>query len=250
MNLEPYFTDGRRVIYNGDCLAVLAQLEERSVDAVITDPPYCAGSVSEASRTAAKGQGLRSGNLRRFGWFVGDNMGTAGLSWLLRSVAVESRRILKSSGSLLVFCDWRMFASLEPAIESAGLRFQGLVVWDKGSMGLGLGFRSQHELILHFTNGAPKYHAADVPNVIRAARVGASDRVHQTEKPVALMGKLVRVLVPEGGLAVDPFFGSGSTGVACRENACRCIGIEQDPHLCEVAAARLRQRALFDEAAG
>ncbi len=80
----------------GDCLEVMKQMPDGSVDAVITDPPYCSGSVSEASRTAAKGQGLRSENIQRLGWFVGDNMGTAGLVWLIRSMAVESLRLLKA----------------------------------------------------------------------------------------------------------------------------------------------------------
>ena len=125
-------------LHRGDCLDVMRSIEAGSVDAVVTDPPYCAGSVSEASRTGAKGQGLRSQTLTRFGWFVGDNMGTAGITWLLRSIAVEAVRVLKPSGSLLVFCDWRMYSALQPAIESAGLRTQGLIVWDKGSMGAGM----------------------------------------------------------------------------------------------------------------
>ena len=90
-------------LIRGDCLEVMKSMPDGCVDAVITDPPYCSGSVSEASRTAAKGQGLRSKNIQRLGWFVGDNMGTAGLVWLIRSMAVESLRLLKGNGSLLIF---------------------------------------------------------------------------------------------------------------------------------------------------
>ena len=78
-------------LYLGDCLDILPGLE--AADAMITDPPYCSGGVSEASRSAAKGQGLRSDNLTRFGGFVGDNMGTAGPACLLREVAANGARL-------------------------------------------------------------------------------------------------------------------------------------------------------------
>src|SRR5688572_24490133 len=128
-------------LYCGDALTAVRSLADASIDAVVTDPPYCSGAVAEASRTAAKGQGLLSENLRRFGWFTGDNMTTAGLAFLLRDLAFESVRVVKPTGSMVVFCDWRMVPNVVPAIESAGLRYQNLIVWDKGAIGLGTGFR-------------------------------------------------------------------------------------------------------------
>lgn len=232
-------------LVNGDALDGLAELEDGAVDAIVTDPPYCSGAVGEAQRARAPGQGIRSENLRRFGWFTGDNMSTAGLVFLLRSIAFESVRVVHPAGSLLVFCDWRMLPSLEPSIESAGLRYQGLVVWDKGSMGLGTGFRPQHELIMHFTYGAPVYHSASVSNVIRSSRVSADDRTNKAQKPVDLIEKLISVACPEGGTVLDPFFGSGSTAEACKRIGRKCIGFERDEKQCEQAANRLRQEVLF-----
>lgn len=242
-------TIGEATLYHGDCLEILAILDP--FDALITDPPYCSGSVSEAGRTAAKGQGLRSENLTRFGWFVGDNMGTAGLVFLLRSVAFRALDRMSPEGSALFFCDWRMVPNLAPAIESAGMRFQNLVVWDKGAMGLGMGFRAQHEIVLHFTAGSPKYHDLGTPNVIRASRVTADDREHQTQKPIDLMQRLVRVCCPVGGTVVDPFMGSGSTALAAIAESRRFVGIERDPEhfatACERVRNAYRQRSLFGE---
>lgn len=225
-------------IKHGDCIEIMRTLEPSSIDAVVTDPPYCAGGVSEASRSRAKGQGLRSENLRRFGWFVGDNMGTAGLAFLLRSIGFESARLLRPSGSMLVFMDWRMAPYLIPAIESSGLRYQNLIVWDKESMGLGMGFRAQHELIAHFTNGAPKYHDRSSANVIRCRRVSSGEREHQTQKPTALLRELIEVCSPVGGMVLDPFCGSGSTLVAARESERSAIGIEREAEYVEIARAR------------
>lgn len=207
------------------------------------DPQYCAGSVSEAKRTAAKGQGLRSETLSRFGWFTGDNMGTAGLVFLLRAVAWQALSVVKPTGHMLCFCDWRMMASVGPSIESAGWRFQNLVVWDKGHMGLGNGFRAQHELILHFTAGAPTYYDKATSNVLTSKRVHHTEREHQTQKPVDLLQRLIRVVCPRDGLVLDPFAGSGSTGVAALQNGCRFVGVERESEYVEIAMRRLSHAA-------
>lgn len=232
---------GEWTLIEGEALEVLATLPTGSADALVMDPPYCAGAVSEAQRTRADGQGLRSENLKRFGWFVGDNMGTAGLAFLLRSVVCECLRVVRPTGSALIFCDWRMMPTLAPAIESAGVRYQGLVVWDKGSLGLGVGFRCRHELVMHFTFGSPEYHARDVANVITCPRVDKEDREHQTQKPLRLLRDLIRVVCPKGGTVLDPFAGSGATGLACLTEGRRFIGVERDPAYVAIARRRLSE---------
>lgn len=234
-------TIGPCTLYCGDAIPCIAGLAEHSIDSLITDPPYCAGAISEAQRTRAAGQGMRSDTIRRFGWFTGDNMGTAGLSMLLRTVAFEACRVCRATASMLVFCDWRMLATLEPSIESAGVRFQNLVVWDKGSMGLGSGFRAQHELILHFTFGSPVYCDLGTGNVIRCPRVGSEDRIHQTEKPVDLLKQLIEVVTHPGQTILDPFMGSGSTAEACIALERSFIGIERDPEHFQSACRRIEQ---------
>jgi DNA modification methylase len=225
-------------IIRGDALDILRSLPRASIDAVITDPPYCSGAVAETNRTAAKGQGHRR-DRQRFGWFTGDNMGTAGLVFLLRAVAFESVRLLRPTGSLLVFCDWRMAANVTPAIESAGLRHQNIIVWDKRSMGLGLGFRMQHEFVLHFTNGAPRYYHLGTGNVLRVGRIQADARLHQTEKPVELIERLIRVVCPPDGVILDPFGGSGTTAIAAASCGRDAICIERDPAAIAVAERRI-----------
>lgn len=228
---------GNALLIQGDAIDLIPTLPR--VDAVITDPPYCSGAFTEAARTAAKGQGIRSEN--RVAWFVGDNMGTAGLVFLLRTIAYRALEILSTEGSFLIFTDWRMVPTLAPAIESAGLRYQNMIVWDKGSLGLGTGFRPQHEIILHFTNGAPKYYDFSTANIVRAKRVSTATREHQAQKPVDLMQQLIRVVTPPGGVVLDPFCGSGSTGVAAMIEGRRFIGIDRDSNHIETASARIRE---------
>lgn len=241
-------------IIHGDCLVEMRKLDGEGVrvDAVICDPPYCSGGVTEAGRGSATHQGLRTETMRdgRFRWFDGDVMTTAGLCFLLREVAVAAYDLLPSSGHILMFADWRMVPMLAPAIESAGFRYRSMIVWDKGSMGCGLGFRPAHEIILHFTGRAPAFHSASCGNVIRAKRVHTSERDHPAEKPVTLLRELIKVVSPPGGMVLDCFAGSGSLGVAAEAEGRQAILIERDAGMCAEMARRATQRAgLFAEVA-
>ncbi len=98
MKPTPAWEHERAQLYLGDALMTLEALDAFRFDAIVTDPPYCSGAVSETSRVQAPGQGRRSETLRRFPWFRGDNMGTAGLAWLLRAAAnvITCRRVRRS----------------------------------------------------------------------------------------------------------------------------------------------------------
>jgi len=227
-------------LYCDEALEFLCEMEPASVDAIITDPPYASGGFSEAQRKGARGQGLRFSTRKKQGWFGSDNMGTAGIAWLLRSIAVQAFRVLPPTGSMLVFTDWRQVPNLVPAIESAGLCYQNLLVWAKPSPALGRGFRAQHELVLHFTHGpVAEYYDQGAGNVIQCKRPSSTRRIHPAQKPVDLLAKLIRVVAPPDGLILDPFAGSGATLAAARATGHRAIGVERDEARCQVAAEYL-----------
>lgn len=219
-----------------DALTVLEGLDDPR--ALVCDPPYASGGFSEAAKLKAKGQGLRTETLAAKGWFSGDAMSSAGLGRLLRECAVSFCDQARDGATLSFFCDWRMVPTLAPWIESAGVRLQNIVVWNKGAAGLGTGFRAQHEFILHFSKGTPDYASASFGNVLAAPRM-PSDRQHPTEKPVALMRAIIDTVAHRGALVVDPFMGSGTTGVAAIQGGRRFIGGERDPIHFETALARL-----------
>lgn len=244
-------TIGDSTLYLGDALAVMQAVPSVKARALISDPPYCSGGFTEAAKRSAKGQGLRSETLRESDWFGGDNMTSAGLQWMLRSIAVAFKgHALAEDCTASFFADWRMVPLLATAIESAGLRYQGMPVWDKQAAGLGTGFRAQHECIMHFSIDTPRYHSKSYGNVIRAPRM-SSDRDHPTEKPVMLMAALVDVQTEPGSLVLDPFMGSGSTGVAAVGMGRRFVGIEHDPVHFDTACRRIEaaynQPRLFAE---
>lgn len=244
---------GRAKLYLGDALGIMQSLPSVGAQAMICDPPYCSGGFTEAAKRSAKGQGLRSETLRESGWFGGDNMTAGGLQWLLRAVAVAFKgHAAGGFATASFFADWRMVPLLAQAVEAAGLRFQSMPIWDKQAAGLGTGFRAQHECILHFSIDTPRYYSASFGNVLRHPRM-ASERDHPTEKPVPIMAALVKVQSDLDGVVLDPFMGSGSTGVAALQNGRRFVGIEHDPVHFETACRRIedaqRQGDMFLESA-
>jgi site-specific DNA-methyltransferase (adenine-specific) len=237
--MRPYYDDGTCVIYHGDCLDVLADMET-PVDAVVTDPPYASGTRLEAQKSS-------SGAMLRAGRFADrpielDQMTTTGFVWLLRSVAMGVRSLLPEGGSFLSFIDWRQWPNLVAALETCNYRVQGMVVWDKGHFGLGNGFRSQHELICHASKGTPNVYDKGTGNVQRFARQEPDD--HPSPKPEGLMGRLIKVVTEADGVVLDPFMGSGTTLVAAKHMSRRAIGIEAEEPYCEIAAKRLAQEVL------
>ena len=237
--MKPYYEADGITIYHGDALEVMGSIEI-SVDAVLTDPPYASGSRTEASRVS-------SGAMLRAGRFSDrpidlDQMTTTGFIWLMRQTALRCYPLIPDGGSFLSFIDWRQWPNLVGALETCNYRVQGMVVWDKMSMGLGNGFRAQHELICHASKGVPTVVDRGLGNVLRHKRDAPTD--HPSPKPPGLLRDLLSVVTEADALVLDPFMGSGSTLVACREAGRRVIGIESVEAYCEVAAKRLAQGVL------
>lgn len=236
----------RERVQIGDCIEEMRRIPAASVDCVLTDPPFSSGTRREAAKGIRKSMNRGTEDAE---WFGSDSLTTNGFLFLLRACAIEWRRVLKPGGHVLCFIDWRMASWCADAIESADLRRAGLIVWDKTYFGMGSCFRNQHEFIWHFTNGvgSPPLRR-DVGNVIRCKPIRKGR--HPTEKPVELLETLLSVVCPEGGAVLDPFAGSGSTGVAASRLGMRFIGIEREAGHAEVAQARIASDApLFAGAA-
>ena len=243
--MTPYYDDGTCTIYHADALDVL-RATELAIDAVVTDPPYASGSRKEGGR-AASGSMLRGehiANARLSAPIDLDQMTTTGFVWTMREVALAAYDSLIDGGSFLSFIDWRQWPQLVGALESCNLRVQTMIVWDKGAMGLGNGFRNQHELVCHASKGVPIVHNKSTGNVLASKRDRPDDIGHPSPKPVGLMARLIEVACPPGGLVVDPFMGSGSTLLAARSVGRRCIGIEKSVDYCQIAVKRLEQGVL------
>lgn len=240
--MRPYYEDlaSGITIYHGDTLSVMSELDPGAVAALVTDPPYSSGNLPESMKQKAPAR------LRGWQWedkvMETDQLSTLGFIWLMREVLVSGRAWLPDGASLLCFIDWRNWGNLVGAVESAGFRVNNMVVWDKKTIGMGNGFRNQHELVLYGSKGTPRVLDHGVPNVLAFSR--AENDYHQSPKPVALMGRLLSVVSTTGDLVLDPFMGAGATLAAAKDLGRRAIGIEIEERYCEIAAERLSQGVL------
>ncbi len=244
------------ILHHGDALAVLPTLPDDAVDLVLADPPYNSGGRTQSDRTKTNARdkyvsgGGRGGAAHKLANFAGDNRDQRAYSYWLSLVLAECLRVSRPGASLLVFTDWRQLPSTSDALQAGGWLWRGIVSWRKPisrpRMG---GFRSECEYLLWGSHGSvdatrnPVY----LPGWYSASQPRGRVRQHITQKPLELLAELVRVCVP-GGVVLDPFAGSGSTGVAALASGRSFIGVEVTRHYSEVARARLASAA-FDASA-
>lgn len=196
-------------VERGEALSVLRKMPAMSIDLTLTDPPY----FLPAQHYSARSRWPRS---------------MADLSILehfFRDVFAEIRRVSKPAAPIAVFCDGQSYPVFYSLLYPHWDRLID-VVWDKEEVGMGSGVRRQHEWIVIGSQAGWSMNGWE-RSVLRERRVGAK-RSHPAEKPVTLLRRLVRLLSPCGGLVLDPFAGSASTGEAATAEGRTFHGIELD----------------------
>lgn len=221
-------------IEKNDALIFLKNIESESVGAVIADPPYCTHQDYAASRSDYEcGDGI-----------LGDNKDAHTNYMFMRKWMSECFRILKPGCRLFVFCDKYNIFLTHSAGRDACFKHGGFITWCKPiSRPAKMRFSKSCEFALEFCKGNPKIKSDKYPKDyhIESAPSG-SERVHKTQKPVGLIKKLL-AFVPENGLVVDPFCGSGTTGVAALELGFRFMGSDLSDKCVEVSTRRCRNAA-------
>jgi len=235
-------------IIHGEAFATMRELDTGAFDAIITDPPYCSGGVTTVDRTSRtavqKYVSTDSKSGHALPDFGGDQRDQRSFTTWCSIWLGEALRLVRPSGLALVFTDWRQLPALSDAIQCAGWRWRGIVVWAKTSPRPQPGFANAGEYILWASNGKiPADHRPPcLPGVYTVSAPRGAERQHITAKPIDLMRHLVRCVDP-GGLIIDPFAGSGTTGVAAHLEGRRFLGIEGSPTYVETARKRLAATA-------
>lgn len=238
-------------LIHGEALAVLRDLPDACVDAVVTDPPYSSGGLMRGDRTVAPAQKYRGWSqdakgasvapTATYADFVGDNRDQRTHMMWSTMWLEDALRATRPGGMLLMFTDWRQLPVMSDALQLAGWVWRGLVVWDKGIARPAKGrFRNHVEYILWGSAGPIDANVNPVylPSVYRYSPPEPGIRVHVTEKPEPLMTDLLKITRP-GGTVLDPFMGSGTTGVAALASGRDFIGIELTEHYYDIAQQRI-----------
>lgn len=185
-----------------DAVEWLKTLPDKSVDLLITDPPYESLEKHRAVGTTTR---LKQSKGSSNEWF--DIFPNSRFPELIEQVY----RVLTKNSHFYLFCDQETMFVIKPIAEELGFKFWKPIVWDKCAIGMGYHYRAKYEFILFFEKGKRKLLDLGMPDVLEEKRVW---RGYPTEKPVALIEKLIRQSSNEGEMIIDPFFGSGSTLLA------------------------------------
>ncbi|MEV7959318.1 site-specific DNA-methyltransferase [Streptomyces sp. NPDC087532] len=236
-------------LHHGDALTLLPTLDT-PVDAVICDPPYNSGGrtmTERTSRTAREKYLTEAGRNHGhdLGDFTGDNRDQRSyLAWL-SLVLAQCYRLTRPGGAALVFSDWRQLPVTTDALQAAGYTWRGIAVWQKPIARPQPGRLKQDcEFIIWGSNGAmiPGNEPVYLPGHFTGSQPRGNARTHITQKPEDVMRQLVRIVPPDGTI-LDPFTGSGTTGVAALKEGRRFIGIEQSATYARSARDRLTTAA-------
>jgi adenine-specific DNA-methyltransferase len=128
----------------------------------------------------------------------------------------------------------------------AGFVVKSQIIWDKVTHGMGDlrgDFAPQHENIIFGTKGRFQFPGARPKSVYQCPRVAPCNLVHPNEKPVQLIQDLIEAITVPGATVLDPFSGSGSTGVAAIKTGRRFLGIELSREYFDISSERLRVAA-------
>ncbi len=233
---------GDATLYCGDCLEILPTLPK--VDAVVTDPPYSSGGMMRSDRMAGtRSKYQSSGVVVEHPEFSGDNRDQRSFGYWCALWLGACLKITQPGGYLCAFTDWRQLPTVTDAVQSGGWIWRGLVPWDKvQARPMADRFRAQCEYIVTCTNGPreskPSGGSAYHPGIFRINTPPSDDRQHSTQKPVELLAELAKIVKP-GETILDPFMGSGTTGVACANLGRKFIGIEIEPKYFDIACKRI-----------
>lgn len=238
-------SDAPYELFHGDALQLLAGLPSCSVDALITDPPYSSGGMVRGDRAGSdpKAKYVTNGSsakdlLESFG---GDNRDQRSYAYWVTLWLGECLRVLKPGSVAMLFTDWRQLPATTDALQAGGFVWRGVVPWHKPTARPQAGrFTSSCEYVVWGSAGPmpTDYSAAVLPGFYRYH--APRDREHITQKPLELIRDLVKI-VPTGGVVLDPFMGSGTTGVAALIEGRRFIGAEQSAHFFDVAKRRIER---------
>ncbi|MBS0410404.1 MAG: site-specific DNA-methyltransferase [Proteobacteria bacterium] len=240
----------------GDCIETLAKLPDRSVDLVFADPPYNLQLGGELLRPDNSKVDAVDDDWDRFASFEDYDRFTR--AWLK-----ECRRVLKDDGALWVIGSYHNIFRVGVAVQDLGFWILNDVVWRKANPMpnfKGTRFTNAHETLIWasksrggrrytFNYDAMKMANDDVqmrsdwtfPLATGEERIKdeTGAKGHPTQKPEALLSRLILASTRPGDLILDPFFGSGTTGAVAKRLGRQFVGIEREPRYAALAEARI-----------
>lgn len=213
----------------GDCLEVMKEIPDKSVDAVITDPPYGVdyiGGITDTNYTKRE-RLANDEDAKIYSKFVPLAFG-----------------VMKDGASTYIFYATSCEHEVYPVIADVFGKYQQLI-WHKTNATFGNPFaryKFDYEPLIYCRKGSPStWNGGNKERaVLKFRRENDAGDYHPTQKPLGLIQRLIINSSNVGDTILDPFMGSGTTGVACVQTGRRFIGIEIEPKYFDIAVKRIK----------
>ena len=225
----------------GDCLELMKDIPDGSIDLIVTDPPY--------KLTSRGGSGTMGGYWKEEKAKKGIIFDNNSIS--CKEYLPEFYRILKDKTILYLMCNNTNLQEMINVATQSGFKFVKSLIWEKGNKICGRYYMNCFEYILLFRKGGDKpIKNCGTPDILKVPIKKQKDRngknLHDTEKPIELMKILIENSSEQNDFVLDPFMGIGSTGIASKKLNRNFIGIELDENYFNIAKERINNAVRKD----
>ena len=221
-------------LYQGDCLELMKNIPDGSVDLIVTDPPYRCISGGRAGK-----RNQPTGILMKNDGKLFDHNDVKASEFF-----PELYRVLKDGTHCYVMVNLLNLQEFMNAAYQAGFKIHNLLIWKKNNVTPNRWYMKNCEFTLFLYKGKAKYindcgskQCHEFNNIV-------GRKLHPTEKPVALMEYYILNSSAENDTVLDPFMGAGSTGIAAIHTGRKFIGMELDEKYYKIAAERIEKEAV------
>lgn len=259
MNPEPYYQEGPFTLYHGDCRDLLGRMPPGEVDLIFADPPY---NLSNGGFTCHSG---RRASVNKGSWDASSGIDQ---DFLFHTQWIGAcRKVLSENGSIWISGTYHSIYACGFALQKEGFHILNDICWFKPNAPPNLGtrcFTASHETLLWARKSRGSRHVFDyramksgnwsedslkrdgrqMRTVWSIPAPGASEKgqgCHPTQKPMALLKRVILACTREGALVLDPFTGSSTTGLAACCLGRRFVGIDTDEEYLDLSARRYQE---------
>lgn len=258
---KPYFCDGHFVLYNADCLNILSQLPENSVDMIFADPPYF---LSNGTFTCKNGKMV---SVKKGDWDLGNGLKKDfefHIEWIK-----SCKRALKPHGTIWISGTYHSIYQCGFALQATGFHILNDIAWFKPNASPNLScrfFTASHETLIWarkekkakhtfnyglMKNGDWPEDSIKKPNTqMRSVwSIGTPKNIekkfgkHPTQKPEDLLKRIVLASTNKGDVVLDPFTGSSTTGIAASLYSRKFIGVDNEKKYLDLSIKRFKELA-------
>ena len=215
-------------LYNDDCLNVLKDVDDNSIDLVVTDPPYEVITGGRNGGVKGKPSGILTENKQLM-----KSIPKADL-WLN-----ECFRVMKDGTHIYIMTNTLNLTNYLNIINDVGFKLHNLLVWNKNNTTPNRWYMKNCEYVIFARKGFAKSINNPSSQTVHNFDNIIGNKQHPTEKPVDLMKLYVENSSQVGDTVLDPFMGVCSTGLACKELNRNFIGVELDKQYFDIAESRI-----------